>query len=116
MRYAVWFTKDGEDHLYSMAEDLYEAYYTWIRNHEASNPLDMWFDPVLKGEQPYPRFALYMEYSKVVVNFGNASKPIETLDDIALVGTYAQLDEAFRIKYENEDEDSRWELWVEELV
>jgi hypothetical protein len=109
-KYAAWLTdKEGVDHLYAMAENIHDAYHIFLDN------MELWFDPVLKGEELDPRYSVTLHHASVHVNFGS-TKPIEVLERSTLVGTYGQLETAFRIKYENEDPEGRWDLEVGELV
>lgn len=109
-KYAAWLTdKEGVDHLYAMAENIHDAYDIFLED------MNLWFDPVLKNDEELePRYSVTLYHPSVHVNFGS-TRPIEVLERATLVGTYGQLETAFRIKYENEDPEGRWDLQVEEL-
>lgn len=109
-RYVAYLPDEkGEDHLFTIVEDIYEAYDLWLVNR------DLWFDPVLTGYEPENiYYGVFIEYEEVKINFGS-KYPIGFENKIAQLGTYASLEEAFLAKYDNEDEQSRWDLWVEEL-
>jgi hypothetical protein len=110
-KYAAWLTnKEAVAHLYAMAENLEDAYDMFLENR------NLWFDPVLEeGEDPNLRYSVKIHYPSIQVNFGSTN-PIEVLERSTLVGTYGQLETAFRIKYENEDQEGRWDLEVSELT
>ena len=110
-KYAAMLTdSEGVDHLYSIADNLDDAYDLFLENQ------NLWFDPVLKGEEsPSLRYSVTLYHESVKVNFGNMSKPIEAAEQVTLVGTYGQLETAFKIKYENEDEYGRWDIVVDEI-
>jgi hypothetical protein len=110
-KYAAWLTdNEGVDHLYSLAENLHQAYEFFLENQ------DLWFDPwVDPNEAENLRYSVTLYHASVQVNFGS-TKPIEVLERSTLVGTYGQLETAFRIKYENEDLEGRWDLQVAELT
>lgn len=109
-KYAAMLTdSEGVDHLYSIAESLEDAYDLFLENQ------NLWFDPVLKGEEsPSLRYSVSLYHESVKVIFGS-TKPIEVAEQTTLVGTYGQLETAFKIKYENEDEYGRWDIVVDEI-
>jgi hypothetical protein len=110
-KYAAWLTdKEGVDHLYAMAENIHDAYDIFLED------MNLWFDPVLKNDEELePRYSVTLYHPSVLVNFGS-TKPVEVVERSTLVGTYGQLETAFRIKYENEDEEGRWDIEVAELT
>lgn len=109
-KYAAWLpNSSGElSELYSIANGIYEAYDLFLENQ------NLWFDPVLKGEENL-RYSVTLYHANIEVNFGNMSKPIEAAEQVTLVGTYGQLEAAFKIKYESEDPDGRWDIAVDEV-
>jgi hypothetical protein len=110
IKYAAWITDyEGVDHLYATTENIHEAYDIFLENTE------VWFDPVLTEDALEPRYSVTLHHASVKVIFGS-TKPIEVLERATLVGTYGQLEKAFRIKYENEDEYGRWDIEVAELT
>jgi hypothetical protein len=105
IKYAAWITDhEGIDHLYATAENIHEAYDIFLENTE------VWFDPADDA-----RYSVTLHDASAKVIFGS-TKPIEVLERATLVGTYGQLEKAFRIKYENEDEYGRWDIEVAELT
>lgn len=111
-KYAIWITdSDNQDHLYSIVEgSLDEVYLQWIEPYESCEG-DVWIDEVLVGEEsPSFLYGLTVTYVIPEIVFGS-TRPIQTTLVSKYLGTYGQLEKAFRIKYENED----WAIEIEEL-
>jgi hypothetical protein len=101
-KYAACITDDeGQSHLYALVETLEKAYEMYLEDQE------IWFDTTVDNNE---RYIVHLHYPLIEVNFGSTN-PITVTESTHIIGTYGQLESAFRIKYENED--SRWEITVE---
>jgi hypothetical protein len=115
-KYAIWITdSDNQDHLYSIVEgSLYEVYLQWIEPYESCEG-DVWIDEVLVGEEsPSFLYAVWITYPIPLIQFGN-TMPIKLGYERKHIGTYGQLEVAFRHKYENASETLGWWFEVDEI-
>lgn len=107
-KYAAMLTdSEGVDHLYYIAHSIDDAYALFLENQ------NLWFDPIPNDTENL-RYSVKLHHPSVEVNFGSR-RPIKVVERTTLVGTYAQLETAFRIKYENEDPEGRWDIEVDEV-
>jgi hypothetical protein len=107
---AIHTDSEGIEHLYSLADNIDDAYDLFLENQ------DLWFDPIPNDTMNFNlQYSVKIHYPNVEINFGS-TKPIKVVERTTLVGTYGQLETAFRIKYENEDPYGRWDIDVEELT